>query len=65
MLSPLGELASRVNELLHDQEIVVVYRSRNHSQRRRDILLKAGFTTLPAWRVDYPVTCRRPTVSGS
>ena len=42
-LIPLGELASRVNEVPKDQEIVVVCRSGNRSQQGRDILLQAGF----------------------
>jgi len=42
-LIPLGELASRVNELPTDQEIVVVCRSGNRSQQGRDILISAGF----------------------
>lgn len=42
-LIPLGELASRVNELPQDQEIVVVCRSGNRSAQGRDILLSAGF----------------------
>jgi len=41
-LIPLGELASRVNELPKDQEIVVVCRSGNRSAQGRDILLSAG-----------------------
>ncbi len=43
-LIPLGELASRVDELPKDQEIVVVCHSGNRSAQGRDILLKAGFT---------------------
>ena len=43
-LIPLGELASRVNEVPKDQEVVVVCRSGNRSQQGRDILLSAGFT---------------------
>lgn len=42
-LIPLGELASRVNELPKDQKIVVVCRSGNRSAQGRDILLAAGF----------------------
>lgn len=42
-LIPLGELASRVNEVPKDQEIVVVCRSGNRSAQGRDILLAAGF----------------------
>jgi len=43
-LIPLGELASRVDELPRDKPIVVVCRSGNRSQQGRDILLAAGFT---------------------
>ncbi|RPH69459.1 rhodanese-like domain-containing protein, partial [bacterium] len=43
-LIPLGELASRADELPRDQEIVVVCRSGNRSAQGRDILLAAGFT---------------------
>ena len=42
-LIPLGELASRIDELPQDQEIVVVCRSGNRSAKGRDILLSAGF----------------------
>lgn len=41
-LIPLGELASRVDEIPNDQEIVVVCRSGNRSAQGRDILLSAG-----------------------
>jgi rhodanese-related sulfurtransferase len=43
-LIPLGELASRVDELPKDQDIVVVCRSGNRSASGRDILLKAGLS---------------------
>lgn len=65
-LIPLGELASRVDELPRDQEIVIVCRSGNRSGQGRDILLDAGFTQvtsmaggLTQWR-----TAGYPTVSG-
>lgn len=45
-LIPLGQLASRVNEVPKDQEIVVMCRSGNRSQQGRDILLAAGFTNV-------------------
>ncbi len=45
-LIPLGELASRVDELPEDQEIVVVCRSGNRSQTGRDILIDAGFDSV-------------------
>ena len=65
-LIPLGELASRVDELPKNQEIVVVCRSGNRSGQGRDILLEAGFTQvtsmaggLTQWRA-----AGYPTVSG-
>ena len=42
-LIPLGELASRVNEVPRDQKVVVMCRSGNRSQEGRDILKAAGF----------------------
>jgi len=42
-LIPLGELASRVDELPKDQKIVVVCHSGNRSAKGRDTLLAAGF----------------------
>lgn len=62
-LIPLNELASRVNELPRDQEIVVVCRSGNRSAQGRDILMDAGFTQVTSlagglleWRAaGYPV----------
>lgn len=42
-LIPLGQLASRVNELAKDKKIVVVCRTSDCSQQGRDILLAAGF----------------------
>lgn len=62
-LIPLGELASRVNELPRDKKIVVVCHSGNRSQQGRDILLAAGFTQVTsmdggmnAWRTSgYPI----------
>jgi rhodanese-related sulfurtransferase len=65
-LIPLGELASRVDELPKDQEIVIVCRSGNRSAQGRDILLDAGFTQvtsmaggLTQWRA-----AGYPTISG-
>ena len=60
---PLGELASRVDELPRDRQIVVVCRSGNRSQQGRDILLAAGFTQVTSmdgglneWRSSgYPI----------
>jgi rhodanese-related sulfurtransferase len=42
-LIPLGELASRVDEVPQGQEVVIVCRSGNRSAEGRDILLAAGF----------------------
>lgn len=42
-LIPLGQLASRVNEVPRDQTVVVMCRSGNRSQQGRDILKAAGF----------------------
>jgi rhodanese-related sulfurtransferase len=65
-LIPLGELASRVDELPRDQEIVVVCRSGNRSAQGRDILLEAGFTqvTSMAGGVTQWNAAGYPTVSG-
>lgn len=62
-LIPLGELASRLNEIPRDKPIVVVCRSGNRSRQGRDILLQAGFTNVVSmaggmneWRAaGYPV----------
>jgi phage shock protein E len=62
-LIPLDQLASRLNELPRDREIVVVCRSGNRSQQGRDILLNAGFQQVTSmkgglneWRASgYPV----------
>ena len=62
-LIPLGELASRLNEIPRDMPIVVVCRSGNRSQEGRDILLEAGFTNVTSmagglneWRTaGYPI----------
>ena len=62
-LIPLGELASRVNELPQDKQIVVVCRSGNRSQQGRDILKAAGFQDVTSmaggvvdWRnAGYPI----------
>ena len=61
-LIPLGELASRVDEVPRDQDIVVICNSGNRSQEGRDILLNAGFESVTsveggsqAWRAaGYP-----------
>lgn len=62
-LIPLDQLASRLNELPRDRQIVVVCRSGNRSQEGRDILLEAGFEQVTSmrgglneWRASgYPV----------
>lgn len=43
---PLGELASRVDEVPQDQLVVVYCRSGNRSQVGRNTLLEAGFTNV-------------------
>jgi len=65
-LIPLGSLASRVNEVPRDKEIVVVCRSGNRSTTGRDILRQAGFANvtslaggLNGWKA-----AGFPTVSG-
>jgi len=65
-LISLGELASRVDELPHDREIVVVCRSGNRSAQGRDILLKAGFTqvTSMAGGLTQWKAAGYPTLSG-
>lgn len=65
-LIPLGELASRVDELPRDREIVVVCRSGNRSAQARDILLDAGFTeaTSMAGGLVQWKAAGYPTVSG-
>ncbi len=65
-LIPLGELASRVDELPRDQQIVVVCRSGNRSQAGRDILLDAGFqevTSMSGGMNDW-TSQGLPTVTG-
>jgi rhodanese-related sulfurtransferase len=62
-LIPLNELESRLDEVPHDREVVVVCRSGNRSQAGRDILRQAGFERVSsmsggmnAWRnAGYPV----------
>lgn len=65
-LIPLDELASRLNELPRDQEIVVVCRSGNRSAQGRDILLNAGLTqvTSMAGGLTQWKAAGHPTVSG-
>jgi rhodanese-related sulfurtransferase len=45
-LIPLGELPNRLKDVPKDREVVVVCRSGNRSQQGRDILLKAGYTSV-------------------
>jgi rhodanese-related sulfurtransferase len=45
-LIPLDTLASRINEVPRDKEIIVVCRSGNRSAQGRDILRNAGFATV-------------------
>lgn len=62
-LIPLDDLATRVDEVPRDQEVVVVCRSGNRSQVGRDILMQAGFTQVTSmsggvndWRsAGYPI----------
>jgi rhodanese-related sulfurtransferase len=62
-LIPLDQLASRLNEVPRDRQIVVVCRSGNRSQQGQDILLNAGFEQVTSmtgglneWRASgYPV----------
>ena len=62
-LIPLDQLASRLNEVPRDRQVVVVCRSGNRSQQGRDILLSAGFEQVTSmtgglneWRSSgYPV----------
>lgn len=65
-LIPLGELASRADELPKDREIVIVCRSGNRSGQARDILLGAGFTkvTSMAGGLTQWKAAGYPTVSG-
>ncbi|HSL45955.1 MAG TPA: rhodanese-like domain-containing protein [Anaerolineales bacterium] len=60
---PLDQLASRLNEVPRDRQVVVVCRSGNRSQQGREILLNAGFEQVTSmtgglneWRASgYPV----------
>jgi rhodanese-related sulfurtransferase len=61
---PLGELASRTDELPKDRDILIVCRSGNRSLEGRDILREAGFSRVTSmsggmidWRAkNYPIT---------
>ena len=62
-LIPLDQLPSRLNEVPHDRQVVVVCRSGNRSQQARDILLNADFKQVTSmtgglnqWRASgYPI----------
>jgi rhodanese-related sulfurtransferase len=43
-LIPLGSLASRINDVPRDKDVVVMCRTGHRSSSGRDILLSAGFT---------------------
>jgi phage shock protein E len=45
-LIPLGQLATRVDEVPRDRQVVVMCRSGNRSAQGRDILLQAGFPSV-------------------
>ncbi len=45
-LIPLGQLEKRLSEIPRDREVVVICRSGNRSTTGRDILAKAGFTSV-------------------
>lgn len=66
-LIPLGELASRVDEVPRDRQVVVVCRSGNRSAQGRDILLGAGFTSVTsmAGGLNDWAAAGYPTTSGS
>ena len=66
-LIPLGELASRVNEVPRDRQVVVVCRSGNRSAQGRDILLGAGLpsvTSMAGGMNDW-AAAGYPTTSGN
>jgi rhodanese-related sulfurtransferase len=66
-LIPLGELASRVDEVPSDRQVVVVCRSGNRSAQGRDILLDAGLpsvTSMAGGMNDWAAS-GYPTTSGS
>lgn len=65
-LIPLDQLASRINELPKDEEIVIVCRSGNRSAQGRDVLLDAGFAqvTSMAGGLTQWKAAGYPTVSG-
>ncbi|MCS6773220.1 MAG: rhodanese-like domain-containing protein [Thermoflexales bacterium] len=50
VLIPLGQLPARVNEVPRDRPVLVICRSGNRSQAGRDVLLRAGFTSVTSVR---------------
>ncbi|HSW42438.1 MAG TPA: rhodanese-like domain-containing protein [Patescibacteria group bacterium] len=65
-LIPLGELASRVDDVPSDRQVVVVCRSGRRSAEGRDILLGAGFgsvTSMAGGMIDWAAS-GYPTESG-
>lgn len=65
-LIPLGQLATRLNEVPKDKPVVVVCRSGNRSAQGRDLLAQSGFSSvtsmaggMKAWQ-----SAGLPTVSG-
>ncbi len=65
-LIPLGQLASRLNELPKDKPVVVVCRSGNRSAQGRDILASNGFssvTSMAGGMQDWQ-SAGLPTVTG-
>ena len=65
-LIPLGQLPARLSEVPKDQEVVVVCRSGNRSATGRDILLKAGYTTVTsmAGGMNQWQSAGNPTIAG-
>ena len=65
-LIPLGQLASRLNEVPKDKPVVVICRSGNRSAQARDLLLGSGFTSVTsvAGGVNDWKAKGLPTVSG-
>ena len=65
-LIPLDQLASSVNTLPKDKEIVIVCRSGNRSAQARDLLLSEGFTqvTSMAGGLNQWKAAGYPTISG-
>ena len=66
-LIPLGELEARAKELPRDKKILVVCRSGNRSATGRDILLRAGFSSVTslAGGLSQWKAAGHPTVTGT